>query len=78
MGFLATTWWIWIIAAMLCFLYIVVGQIIKMKKFFNSDFNDGSFSGFFNNMLWMIIVGAAGWVCAILFVIGVIAAFVLR
>lgn len=77
MGFLAATWWIWLIVAALCFIFIFVSQAFRMKKIFESDHDDDLFRGFFSNMIVVGIVGSLGWICGILFIIGVVALFVL-
>jgi len=77
MEFFAATWWIWLIAAVLCFTFIFIGQIVRMKKIIDSDFSDRTFSSFFSNMIWIGVIGSLGWICAILFIVGLISFFVL-
>lgn len=72
MEFLAKTWGLWLVIAVVCYGYALFNQLRRMKRMMDSDFDDG-FKGFLKGVASMILAGLAGTVSFILFVVGVIA-----
>ncbi len=75
MEFLAGTWWLWLIVAVVCYGYVCLNQLMRMKRMFHSDFDD-TFKNFFSGLIPMILLGLAGSVCFILFIVGIVAKFI--
>ncbi len=76
MEFLAGTWLIWLIVAVVLLGYVLVNQIGRMRRMWKSDFDEMEQS-FFAGLAPMILATLAAAVSFILFIIGIVAKFVL-
>ncbi|MCK4355110.1 hypothetical protein KAW43_02020 [Candidatus Parcubacteria bacterium] len=73
--FLASTWWVWLVLAIVCYGYVIGMFIRKLKeKEEELDFNE-SFDNFFEGFLGMIFAAGAGTIFLILFILGLIPAY---
>ena len=76
MEFLAGTWLIWLIVAVVLWGYVFINQINRMRGMWKSDF-DKAGKAFFAGLVPMILAALVATVCFVLFIVGIIAKFVL-
>ncbi len=74
MEFLAGTWWIWLIVAVVFWTGTRIYPIYMVRKMWES-FPDWSDNSFFSGIIFLIIIFFVGSISSILFVVGVISNF---